>query len=50
MFASLGYWVLALKRIRMGGLSLGDLKEGEVRQLSNKDIQALLSAKQKKVR
>lgn len=50
MFGSLGYRVLALKRIRVGGLSLGNLKEGEVRKLSNKDMQALLVRKHNKVR
>lgn len=43
MFQSLGHRVLALKRIRIGGLSLGDLREGETRALGIKDTRALLS-------
>jgi len=35
MFGSLGHQVLALKRVRIGHLSLGDLKEGNVRLLGN---------------
>jgi 23S rRNA pseudouridine2605 synthase len=42
MFGSLGYQVLALKRIRIGRLSLGDLKEGNMRQLSIREIDMLL--------
>lgn len=42
MFESQGHPVLALKRIRMGGLSLGKLKEGEIRELSAKEVEALL--------
>lgn len=34
MFEKFGYRVLALKRIRIGGLLLGELKEGEVRELT----------------
>ena len=41
MFASLGYRVLELKRVRMGGISLGDLKEGDTRELSGAEIKAL---------
>ena len=43
MFERLRHTVLALKRIRIGKLSLGDLKEGEVRHLSAKEIAALLN-------
>jgi len=43
MFERLRYAVTALKRIRMGKLSLGDLKEGEVRHLSPKEIASLLN-------
>lgn len=43
MFERLGYRVLALRRIRIGSFSLGDLKEGEVRELSAREAQALLS-------
>jgi 16S rRNA U516 pseudouridylate synthase RsuA-like enzyme len=35
--------VLALKRIRIGNLTLGDIKEGEVRHLNAKEIAALLN-------
>ncbi|MEE8470951.1 MAG: pseudouridine synthase [Dehalococcoidia bacterium] len=42
MFASLGHRVLALKRIRTGCLTLGDLREGDVRELSPQEVQALL--------
>lgn len=41
MFAKLGHNVLALKRIRVGRLTLGNLKEGEVRQLSAQEIERL---------
>jgi 23S rRNA pseudouridine2605 synthase len=34
MFERLGHPVLALKRVRIGGLTLGNLREGEVRLLS----------------
>ena len=42
MFASLGHPVLALKRVRLGNLNLGKLKEGETRELSPRDIKTLL--------
>ncbi len=45
MFQSLGRRVLALKRVRVGSLTLGDLKEGETRELGIKEVQALLAAK-----
>jgi 23S rRNA pseudouridine2605 synthase len=41
MFAALGYRVLELKRIRLGGLRLGDLPEGEVRGLTPQEVQSL---------
>ena len=44
MLANLGYRVLALKRIRMGSLKLGKLREEEVRELTDAEIQALLAA------
>ena len=44
MFARLKHPVLALKRIRMGNLSLGDLKEGAIRELSAQEVESLLSA------
>jgi 16S rRNA U516 pseudouridylate synthase RsuA-like enzyme len=43
MFAHLGYRVLALKRIRMGSLILGDLKEGQTRKLTAREVKALLN-------
>jgi 23S rRNA pseudouridine2605 synthase len=42
MFEKLGHSVLALRRWRTGGLTLGDLKEGEVRALQAGEIAALL--------
>jgi 23S rRNA pseudouridine2605 synthase len=41
MFEHLHYNVTTLKRIRIGNLGLGELKEGEVRHLSDKEITAL---------
>ena len=41
MFARLGFTVLALKRVRSGNLLLGNLKPGEVRELSAKEIASL---------
>jgi 23S rRNA pseudouridine2605 synthase len=43
MFAHLGYHVLALKRIRMGNLTLGTLQEGQTRQLTPREIKDLLN-------
>jgi 23S rRNA pseudouridine2605 synthase len=42
MFARLGYRVLALKRVRTGNLTLGELKEGGVRELTAREIALLL--------
>jgi 23S rRNA pseudouridine2605 synthase len=42
MFASIGYEVKALRRIRIGRLELGDLEEGEVRKLTRAEIGRLL--------
>jgi len=42
MFEYLRYHVTALKRIRLGNLTLGNLKEGEVRLLTTKEISTLL--------
>ena len=41
MFAHVGHMVLALKRVRTGDLTLGNLKEGEVRELAPKEVAAL---------
>jgi len=42
MFESLGYYVIALHRERMDTLTLGDLKEGEYRPLTDDEIENLL--------
>jgi 23S rRNA pseudouridine2605 synthase len=42
MFEHLRYGVQALKRVRIGNLTLGDLPEGKVRPLSAKEIAGLL--------
>ncbi len=42
MFEKLGYRALALKRIRTGGLSLGNLKEGETRELTSQEMKTFL--------
>ena len=44
MFERLKHPVLSLKRIRIGNLYLGNLKEGEIRKLNASDIQALLDS------
>jgi len=41
MFAAIGHRVLALKRVRVCGLWLGDLIEGEVRELSPDEVKLL---------
>lgn len=42
MFAALGYYhVPTLKRVRIGKLTLGDLKEGEVRELTKREVDLL---------
>jgi 23S rRNA pseudouridine2605 synthase len=46
MFERLGHPVLALKRVRIGNLRLGDLKEGKARRLSGQEITALLGEKE----
>jgi 23S rRNA pseudouridine2605 synthase len=38
MFAALGFQVLELKRVRIGSLQLGDLPEGQVRELTPKEV------------
>jgi 23S rRNA pseudouridine2605 synthase len=45
MLANLGYQVLAIKRIRMGNLKLGNLREGAGRELTPDEIRVLLTAK-----
>jgi 23S rRNA pseudouridine2605 synthase len=43
MLANLGYRVLALKRIRMGSLNLGNLREGAARELTAAEVRSLLA-------
>jgi 23S rRNA pseudouridine2605 synthase len=45
MLASLGYQVPALKRIRMGSLTLGNLSEGAARELTPAEVHMLLATK-----
>jgi len=45
MLASLGYHIPALKRVRMGNLHLGNLKEGATRELTPEEVRALLAPK-----
>jgi 23S rRNA pseudouridine2605 synthase len=45
MFESLGCRVLSLKRIRIGRLVLGNLKEGEIREISVSQIRKLFDIK-----
>ena len=45
MLASLGYHIPALKRVRMGSLHLGNLKEGATRELTPEEVRALLAPK-----
>jgi 23S rRNA pseudouridine2605 synthase len=44
MFEKIRHPVLALKRVRIGRLTLGDIKEGEVKRLKPHEIKALLGA------
>lgn len=41
MFARMGLKVLYLKRVRMGSLKLGNLKEGEARELTRDEVREL---------
>ena len=45
MLAGLGHRILALKRIRVGSLGLGNLQEGETRELTHREVRALLRIK-----
>jgi 23S rRNA pseudouridine2605 synthase len=47
MFERLGHPVLALKRVRIGGLFLGDLQEGRVRRLKVSEVRKLAIETQK---
>ena len=42
LFGHFNYDVVALKRVRLGPIELGDLKEGEYRLLSEEEIDSLL--------
>ncbi|MEA3442759.1 MAG: pseudouridine synthase [Chloroflexota bacterium] len=42
MFEKLGHSVVALKRVRIGSLSMGNLEEGQVRELSLQEVRILL--------
>ncbi|HEX8995703.1 MAG TPA: pseudouridine synthase [Ktedonobacterales bacterium] len=46
MFDALGYHVLALRRVRVGPLTLGDLRPGESRPLTERELAALRAAAQ----
>jgi len=41
MFAALGYKVLELKRIRLGSLRLDVLPEGEIREVTPRQVKSL---------
>jgi pseudouridine synthase len=41
MFAALGYLVMKLKRVAYGGIALGELRSGQIRKLSTKEIAVL---------
>ena len=43
MFEHFGHRVTGLRRVRIGTLLLGDLPEGEVRPLTNREVKALLA-------
>ena len=43
MFNTLGYTVKSLKRVRVGKLDLGDLKEGKFRELNEEEIKKAIS-------
>jgi len=45
MFETLGCRVLGLARIRIGGLNLGDLKEGEIREIPAAEIRKMFDIK-----
>jgi len=46
MLANLGYRVMNLKRVRMGGLVLGNLRDGAVRELTDIEVKAMLTARE----
>ncbi len=48
MCDALGYGVIALRRVRIGELTIGDLKEGEWRYISEKEVKAVANSKVKR--
>ena len=46
VFRNLGYKVLDLKRIQIGGFVLGDIREGEYKILNEKEILSLTNKQQ----
>jgi 16S rRNA U516 pseudouridylate synthase RsuA-like enzyme len=48
MFEHLKHTVIALKRVRIGDLVLGGLAEGQIRQLSAREITGLLEQSNQK--
>ena len=44
MFSKFGYEVIELKRIKIGNISIGNLKEGKFRNLSKKEILNILKS------
>ena len=47
MFEKVGHDVEKLKRVAIGQLKLGSLKQGDYRPLTRKDLEKLFSLKQK---
>ena len=45
LFESIGHEVTTLKRVRFGGLELGDLKPGEWRELTRTEVEAAFSSR-----
>ena len=45
MFETLGCRILGLQRIRIGGITLGELKEGEIREVAEAEIRKLFDIK-----
>lgn len=43
MFSELGHVIFALKRVRIGGLTMGNLEEGRIRKLTAADIKKALN-------
>jgi 23S rRNA pseudouridine2605 synthase len=47
MCEALGYTVIALRRVRIGGLGMGNLKEGEWRYITEREVKAAVNSKVK---